>query len=54
MDEIAFVTEKDLIVQHAAERNETVQRPARVITSIVKTGAIVVAVDHETREIDLI
>jgi hypothetical protein len=33
---------------------ETVKKPARVTTSVVRTGAIVEAVDRETREIKLL
>ena len=38
----------------AAQAAETVDKPARVTTSVVRTGAIVEAVDRETREIKLL
>ena len=38
----------------AEEAQEKVQKPARVITSVVKSGAIVEAVDKESRELKLI
>lgn len=37
-----------------AEVQETVKKPARVLTSVVRTGAIVEAVNRETREIRLL
>ncbi len=38
----------------AAQAQEKVEKPARITTSFVKTGAIVEAVDKETRQIKLI
>ncbi len=54
IDEIAFVTEDNLIVQYAAERGDPVQKPARVTTTVIKTEAIVESFDPETRELMLI
>ena len=54
IDEIVFITEDDLLVEHSAERGVTVQKPARVITTVVKTEAIVESFDPQTRELKLI
>jgi hypothetical protein len=40
--------------QETVNKPETVKKPARVTTSVVRTGAIVEAVDRETREIKLL
>ena len=55
IDEIALVTENDIIVSHpAAAPGETTDKPGRVLTSLVREGAIVESVDAETREVKLI
>ena len=54
IQEIAFVTEDQLIIDHSVELGETVEKPGFVITSVVQTGAIVEAIDYETREVALI
>jgi len=54
VESIAFVTENDLILDHATESGEVVDKPGRVLTSVVRTGAIIEAIDYETREVDLI
>ena len=43
-----------LIVAGIAHATETVQKPARVTTSVIQTGAIVESVNKETRELKLI
>lgn len=54
IDEIAFVTDDNLIIRHQAESGDPVEKPARVTTTVVKTEAIVESFDPETRELKLI
>ncbi len=54
IDEIAFITDDNLIVRHRAESGDPVEKPARVTTTVVKTQAIVESFDPETRELKLI
>jgi len=57
IEEVAFVTEEDFVVDVAVEGvadSKTVQVPGRVITSTVRSMAIVEAVNKETRELKLI
>jgi len=57
IEEVAFVTEEDFVVDVAVEGvadSKTVQVPGRVITSTVRSMAIVEAINKETRELKLI
>ena len=57
IEEVAFITEEDFVVDVAVEDvagSKTVQVPGKVVTSTVRSMAIVEAVDKETRELKLI
>lgn len=64
IEEVAFITEQDFIVDVPVEQvaafptaevqAETVQKPGKVVTTTVRTTAIVEAVNKETREPKLI
>jgi hypothetical protein len=54
VESIAFISDDDLILDHMTEGGDIVDKPGRVLTSVVRTGAIIEAIDYETREVDLI
>jgi hypothetical protein len=60
IEQVAFVTETDMIVDLEIEEvaalptTASLQKPARVITSTIRSTAIVEAVNKETREIKLL
>ena len=54
MSKVGWILSTLLIIAGISEAAETVQKPARVTTTVVQTGAIVEAVNKETRELKLI
>ena len=54
IEEIAFVTEDDVIIDHPALADDTIEKPGRVLTSVVRTGAIIESIDYTTRDVRLI
>ncbi len=54
MSKVGWILSTLLIIAGISQAAETVQKPARVTTTVVQTGAIVEAVNKETRELKLI
>ena len=54
VQDIAFLTESDFVVDVPVDEISTVSLPGRVITSTARREAIVESVDKETREIKVI
>lgn len=54
VEEIAFVTESDFIVDVPVDESSTVSLPGRVVTSTARREAIVESVNKETREIKVV
>jgi len=54
VQEIAFISESDFLVEVPVDEDTTVTIPGRVVTSTVRREAIVEAVNKETREIKVI
>jgi Cu/Ag efflux protein CusF len=54
VEEIAFVTESDFVVDVPVDEISTVSLPGRVVTSTARREAIVESVNKETREIKVV
>ena len=54
VEEVAFVTESDFLVDVPVDESSTVSLPGRVVTSTARREAIVESVDRETREIRVV
>ena len=54
VEEVAFVTESDFLVDIPVDESSTVSLPGRVVTSTARREAIVESVNRETREIRVV
>jgi hypothetical protein len=54
VQEVAFVTESDFLIDVPVDESSTVSLPGRVITSTARSEAIVESVNRETREIRVV